>query len=180
MTPSVKKWTRRVFPGFSLQFPVADIQLWADRYPPEDNSPFEAGRRITDGDYDRANLRIIVNWKSKRRAALIDKNSDGEITEALRLAVEAQEARTAFAVLMGLSGVGLPMASAILACLDGKQYTIIDWRTLEALGAPNWNADLNFYLTHYLPECRRLARAAEVSLRTLDRALWQWSRENGG
>jgi len=35
---------------------------------------------------------------------------------------------------------------------------------------------INFYL-NYLGECRRLAEANNVDLRTLDRALWQWSKE---
>lgn len=30
---------------------------------------------------------------------------------------------------------------------------------------------LNFYLTYYFPECKRLAAVGNVSLRTLDKAL---------
>ena len=35
------------------------------------------------------------------------------------------------------------------------------------------------YYLNYLTKCRELARKQNVSLRTLDRALWQWSKENG-
>jgi len=82
-------------------------------------------------------------------------------------------------VLTGLRGVGTPMASAILTALDQEQYTVIDFRALEALGVANAQADLEFYIRHYLPECKRLASEAGVSLRTLDRALWAWSKRKG-
>jgi hypothetical protein len=69
------------------------------------------------------------------------------------------------------------MAAAILTAIDQAKYTVVDWRTVEALGVPNvdyWN--LNFYLRSYLPECKRLAGQAGVSLRKFDRALWSWSK----
>jgi hypothetical protein len=52
-------------------------------------------------------------------------------------------------VLMGLSGVGLPMASAILTAIDQDRYTVIDYRALQALGASEVDPDLNFYLGNY-------------------------------
>jgi hypothetical protein len=74
---------------------------------------------------------------------------------------------------MGLRGVALPMASAILTAIDQERFTVVDWRAVEALGAPNVDySNLNFYLRNYLPECKRLAAQAEVGLRTFDRALW--------
>jgi hypothetical protein len=71
------------------------------------------------------------------------------------------------------------MASAILTAIDQDKYTVIDYRALEALGVPDVDPDLNFYVRQYLPECRRLAAEAKVSLRTLDRALWTWSYMKG-
>ena len=170
-----KKRPRRVFNGFTLQFPLSEIQDWAETYPLDDDQAFDAGKKIVAGDYSRANLNEIVNWKSPRRAELITKNTDAEIAEALRIAVSVNEPRTAFAVLMGLAGVAVPMASAILTSFDQKRYTIIDWRALDALGVPDWGITLNFYLEHYFPECEKLAHAAGVNLRTVDRALWGWS-----
>ena len=60
-----------------------------------------------------------------------------------------------------------------------EKYTIIDFRALESLGVvkvPTYS--IHYYLS-YLEKCRILARMHNVSLRTLDRALWQWSKENG-
>jgi hypothetical protein len=167
------------FVGFRRMFPKEEIGYWATHYPLEWDQPaLDAGRNIREGDYSQSNLEIIVQWKSNRRVALIAENSAHEIEDALRLALQAKEPRSAFAVLMGLRGVGTPMASAILTATDQERYTVIDYRALEALGAADQNTDLNFYLYHYFPECNRLASEVGVSLRILDRALWSWSNEN--
>jgi hypothetical protein len=168
------------FNGFNLQFPLHQMQHWADTYPREDREEwaFEAGRKIRQGDYSLQNLEHIVRWKSARVIAQFGKNTDAEIADALHLSIQAQQPRSAFGVLMGLSGVGAPMASAILTAIDQERYTIIDYRALQALGAPDLNADLRCYLNHYFPECQRLAHDAGVSLRTVDRALWSWSVQN--
>ena len=80
---------------------------------------------------------------------------------------------------MGLRGVAMPMASAILTSIDQNKYTVVDFRAQDALSIPEVYVDLNFYLLHYLPECVRLASKAGVSLRNFDRALWSWSKLKG-
>lgn len=167
--------------NFRLMFPITEVEYWAAQYAyrKADEKAFEAGKNIRNRDYSRINLEEIVSWKSKRRKALIAQNSDAEIEDALSLALSAKEPRNALAVLMGLCGVALPMASTILTAVYPDTYTIIDYRAMEALGEPD--ADyykLNMYLQNYLPTCRRLSSEASVSLRTLDKALWTWSEKN--
>jgi hypothetical protein len=70
----------------------------------------------------------------------------------------------------------VPVASAILTAIDPERYTVIDFRALEALGNKSNDRTVNFYLA-YLDACRQLAQEHQVSLRDLDRALWQWSSE---
>jgi hypothetical protein len=76
------------------------------------------------------------------------------------------------AVLTGLIGVNVPVASAILTAIDQRRYTVIDFRALEGLGVKGIVVSINFYL-EYLRFCRRCAKLSKVSLRNLDRALWQ-------
>lgn len=99
-----------------------------------------------------------------------------EIRDALRLAMSAETIRAAIAVLRGLGGVDIPVASAILTAINPKRYTILDFRALEALGSSPSSYTINFYL-EYLDYCRALADENGVTLRELDRALWQWSKE---
>jgi hypothetical protein len=79
-------------------------------------------------------------------------------------------------VLKGLGGVEIPVASAIMTAIDPERYTIIDYRALEALGVSLSWYTIDSYLA-YLKRCRELAQENVVSLRELDRALWQWSKE---
>ena len=128
------------------------------------------------GDYTRSNIGRIFDWKTGGRGeSRLQRNSDEEIADALRLAVSAKTERAADAVLLGLQGVLAPVASAILTAIDPERYTVIDFRALEALGSKSKDRSVNFYLA-YLTRCRQLAKAHHVALRDFDRALWQWSK----
>jgi len=163
--------------SFQLQFAPAQIKELAYRYDDEDTKALEAGQRIARGDYSRVNLEVIFRWKTRGRGiSRLSRNSDTEILDALRLAVGAQTERAAIAVLCGLDGVEVPVASAILTAVDPERYTIIDFRALESLGVKSSWHTVDSYLA-YLEQCRELARQNMVSLRELDRALWQWSKE---
>jgi len=165
---------------FALQFEPSEIDALADRYGhAQDINALHAGKRIASGDYSRDNLKVIVNWKSPRRAALIDNNTDDHIAVALRFAsAPTTPEAMALAVLTALHGVGIPMVSAILTAIDPERYTVLDFRALQSLGIENWPESGGFYVD-YLNACRQLARVHGKPLRTLDRALWQWSWELG-
>lgn len=170
----------RVEPKFVLQFDPLEIDALAERYGTDyDDKALHAGKRIASGDYSRDNLMVIVNWKSSRRAALLVENKDDEIGIALQFALApATPEAMAVAVLTALRGVGIPMASAILTAINPDKYTVLDFRALESLGVENWPDTMAFYV-RYLEACRELAAKHGVSLRSLDRALWQWSWEQG-
>jgi len=170
---------RTVPEPFTLQFPAAQIPRLAQRYTYADDSDArQAGQRIAAGDFSRENLRMIVAWKSSRSTGLLAKNSDADIADALRLAVGAETERAAVAVLPGLRGVEIPVASAVMTAIHPERYTILDYRALEALGVSRSFYTIDFYL-EYLACCRGLARKRPGGLRELDRAMWQWSK-NGG
>jgi hypothetical protein len=171
--------TSRTPSGFRLQFDPAEIPALAERYgPSQDDKALAAGRLICDGAATRPNLEIIFRWKTGGRGiSRLARNTDDEIADALSLSVCAKTERAAVAVLVGLEGVAVPVASAILTTIDPERYSVIDFRALEALGSQSANRTVDFYL-EYLKECRDLAKAHRVSLRNLDRALWQWSSEH--
>jgi hypothetical protein len=167
---------------FNLRFDPAEIPNLAARYVADggekDEACFAAGRRLARGPFDRDDLRIIFRWKTNGRGiSRLERNGDSEMDDAIRLALAAKTERAAIAVLCGLSGVDVPVASAIMTALRPERYTVIDFRALEALGSPT-KTSVDFYLL-YLTECRRLASEHRVSIRDLDRALWQWSKDRG-
>lgn len=163
--------------SFVLQFPPTRIEELVRRRlgnVAEENA-MAAGRAIAAGEYTLGNLKTIVCWKSERRAGLLDDNSSESIAEALRVASDTHTGEaSAVAALVRLDGVGVPVASAVLTAINPERYTIIDFRALISLGSnkkPPYSID--FYLA-YLARCRELARELNISLRTLDHALWQW------
>jgi hypothetical protein len=131
-----------------------------------------AGKRIKSGDREVADLLAIAAWKSPRRQALILENSAELVAEALEMACKVKSERLAVVALSALSGVGLPMASAIMTCVNPGRYTVIDVRALDALGERGRGITASIY-EHYLKFCRHESARLDVSLRTLDRALWQ-------
>jgi hypothetical protein len=171
---------QRKEPMFNLQFAAEDIRSMAVRYDfKEDKTALDAGARISGGDFSRTNLEAIFEWKTKGRGrSRLTKNNDAEIADALKLALEAKTPRAAVAVLTGLSGVDVPVASAILATAKPDDHTIIDWRALHALDVYASNVTIKLYLS-YLGHCKEIAAKNEVTLRELDRAMWQWSKEQG-
>ena len=127
----------------------------------KDANALRAGSALLSGDDARTNLRTIVEWRleSFRRfkpEGLLEENSDEEIADAVRLAADAKTDRSGIAVLIGLFGVGIPVASAILTAMFPLRYTVIDKRALASLGNPTDDGTIRFYL-EYLAECRRLA-----------------------
>jgi hypothetical protein len=161
----------------SLQFDPRKLRQFASRYAVEDDAEaLAAGQGIANGEFSRANLSTIFEWKTKGRGRVrLYRNTDEEIADILSLAISAKSDRAKIAVLCGLSGVGVPVASAILTAIDPAEYTIIDFRALEA-GTDTADRSVDFYV-EYLGACRTLAEKYGISLRDLDRALWQWSAE---
>jgi hypothetical protein len=181
---------------FQLQPSESELQELADRYWQSagakehelEKAAFEAGEAIRNGEYSLANLEAIVRWKSERAVQYLIGNSNEKIRKALKVAA-SPEASTekAMNALMELHGVDIPVASAILAAIYPELYTVLDFRTLEALG--HARHDIRFY-EEYLAFCKRLAESnivkaqqdlpAPTALRTLDRALWEWTRSQTG
>jgi hypothetical protein len=168
----------KIQPTFVLQFDPSAIDDLVERYgPDQDDNALNAGKYLATGHHDKEALKTIVNWKSGRRAALIDDNNDSDIAVALQFATAPTTPEAmAVAVLTTLHGVGIPIASAILTAINPDKYTVLDYRALESLGVDDWPDSIDFYVA-YLNACRELARRYGKTLRNLDRAMWQWSWE---
>jgi hypothetical protein len=117
-------------PFFNSCSPIDKTDYWAAQYPKTwDDDALAAGKKIREGGYSRSSLEKIVEWKSERRLKLIGDNSDSENLGCPALGGRLrEEPRSAFAVLMGLRGVAVPMASAVLTAIDQAKYTLVDWR----------------------------------------------------
>ncbi len=131
-----------------------------------------AGREIAGGSNAVAPLERIANWKSARRRALLWANEEHELQIALDVARGEASANEKIEALAKLKGVGVPMASAILTAINPEQYTVLDVRALDALGARGKINRRGIY-SYYLNFCFEQAAACEMTLRDFDRALWK-------
>jgi hypothetical protein len=161
-----------------LQFDPAEIGALAARFPPGDDAPVAAlgATAARRAHYTRGEFLAVCEWKSPRSRPLVAENSRAAVTRATRRALSAPGERDRIEALLALRGVGFPTASVLLHFADPAAYPILDVRAVEALGETRSSYTIPFWLD-YLATCRALARENGVSLRALDKALWQYSRE---
>ena len=167
---------------FTLRFDPNEINDWASRYSYSrgEEDVTELGVKAHKQGYlTRGELLQFFDWKTGGRGrSRCEKNSDSYVRELTGLSFTTKEDRLRIEVLTLLDGVQWPVASAILHFVFPEKYPILDFRALWSLGIekppvynyPFWKA--------YIDTCQVLAHANNVGLRTLDRALWQYSKEN--
>jgi hypothetical protein len=119
----------------------------------------------------------VCAWKTVRSRPKVAANTEAAVLDATGRALAAVDEATRIASLLELEGVGVPTASTLLYFAFPDDYPILDVRALESLGVkPRSQYPVRFWL-EYLGACREIASGAGVSLRTLDKALWQYSKE---
>jgi hypothetical protein len=164
---------------FELQFPAQEIPALARRFPASDEGALLAtgAAARARGHYTRAEFIEVCAWKTVRSRPKVAANPERAVIDATARALGATDETIRISALLALGGVGVPTASTLLYCAFPDDYPILDVRALESLGVkPRSAYPVSFWLA-YLEACRSLAQASGVSLRTLDKALWQHSKE---
>lgn len=162
-----------------LRFPVSDISAWAAKYDVTADVPAEsvAPAAKSQGFLAKEQFLALANWKTPRSRPRCERNEPAFVEEATRNALRSRNERFKIETLRLLQGVDWPTASVILHFCDEEPYPILDVRALWSLGVTR-PLDVTFGLwMDYVDVTRRLAREADVSMRALDRALWQYSKE---
>ena len=162
-----------------MQFDAGEIADLAGRYTyATDHQARLAGRQAQQrGYYTKSEFMVVCRWKSPRSSGLAKANSAAAIRGSTAIAMRAGSEAARMCALTALGGVGVPVASTLLHFAFPRRYPILDWRAIESLGSrPRSPYPVAFWL-RYLDTCRRIARENQVHIRTLDKALWQRSRE---
>lgn len=119
----------------------------------------------------------VCRWKTPRSGPKVAANTDQAIADATGRALRSRDETVRIEALLELSGVGVPTASTLLYFAFPNDYPILDVRALESLGVKRRTQyPVSFWLP-YLEACRALASRHGVPIRTLDKALWQYSKE---
>lgn len=168
---------------FELQFERTKIQELAARFR-YDKKELEHKiiETIKPAVAERGFLRFdefkdICEWKTERSKSRVDKNQPAEVEEISRICFSCETEHLRIGALCLLEGVSFPTASVILHFLHPYPYPILDFRALESLGVDKKSGYSFEFWDEYVKATRKLAKENQVDMRTLDRALWQWSRE---
>jgi hypothetical protein len=153
----------------------------AERFGPDsDGRVAEAGAAARErGHYTKPEIVLICEWKTARSRGRVASNTEAFVEGITRAAFATEDESERMAALCALQGVNPPTASVLLHFAFPGRYPIIDWRALESLGQPRQSTYTTKYWLSYVDACRELAAQAGVTMRDLDKALWQYSSERG-
>jgi hypothetical protein len=107
----------------------------------------------------------------------MESNQANYVQEVTSIALAAPSERVRIETLTILDGVSWPTASVILHFFHRSRYPILDFRALWSVKLKPPSQYGFDYWWSYVQYCRKLASANHVDMRTLDRALWQYSKE---
>lgn len=129
---------------------------------------------------DRNHLIELGKWKSPRALKQYkdEINSDERAKEITSFALASKDEFVRIMSLQILKGVSWGVASVILHFAYPDEYTILDFRAVWSLGLQEPKQYTFKYWMNYLALVRRVAKDCKVSLREMDKALWQFSKEN--
>jgi hypothetical protein len=167
--------------AFDLQFSPEEIEPLAVRFGYTDDAAcMGAGAAArARGHYTREEFLTVCEWKTSRSRSKVARNDAAAVEEATHRALASADERERMEALTALEGVGVPTASTLLHFAFPDDYPILDVRALESLGQRSRTAYPVEYWLRYLDACQELALRYGVSIRTLDKALWQKSKEGG-
>jgi hypothetical protein len=166
-------------PTFKLRFSTGRVRWWSRRYQYRSEAALEriGAEARTRGYLTPRELRVLAHWKTPRSAPRVVRNDREFVRETTRLAFSTRSERLRVEALTLLEGVNWPTASVILHFVYPRRYAILDYRALWSLGIdPPPPYGFEFW-ERYVRFTRSKAQRLNVSMRVLDRALWQFSKE---
>lgn len=163
-----------------LRIPPHEIRSYLERYDYTADPKLDRLRPIAEaqGHLTTSQLHELVYWKSKRRADLAMTNPDNFVKEITAFSFSSTFEESKIGSLILLNGVQFPTASVILHFCVDPTYPILDFRAIWSLGLEQPSAYSPKYWIKYMNACRTLAEKHQLSVRELDMALWQYSKEH--
>jgi hypothetical protein len=173
---------------FILQLEPTTIPYWADRYMPRQPSGAQQREQLIEGEIapriraagylTLGDLAEFGKWKAPRIVPRLGRNGSAFVEAVTAVALATPNEELGIKVLTLLDGVSWPVASVILHFTHEQRYPILDFRALWSVGInPPTTYDFPLWCA-YTAFCRQVADEHSLTMRQLDRALWQYSKEN--
>lgn len=124
------------------------------------------------GYMTRCGLVKVGDWKTGGRIRKrLKKNSEEDVRRISACAFRTEDIES----LLKLEGVGWPMASVIFHFVFRNKYPILDIRAMNTVGGSHHYYSIRKW-REYTKLCQKKAKECEISMRTLDKALWAYDR----
>ncbi|MDW3647637.1 MAG: hypothetical protein R8P61_11265 [Bacteroidia bacterium] len=166
---------------FELRFDKKDLLKFAERFEYQSDQDMfligESAKRNKFLSYE--DFISICAWKTPRSKPKVESNDEAYVKEITNISFTTKSDQLRIEILTLLNGVGWPTASTILHFCHREEFPILDFRALYSLGLdsiPN-QYKYNFW-KEYTTYCRFLSKELNLDLRTIDKGLWQYSKEN--
>ncbi len=131
----------------------------------------------------------ILKWKLRqqygRQRHLRQKNTDELVRAVTGLALtithddKDYELKLRVDILSALRGVGVPVASAVLALVYPDEYAVIDFRGWRQVFDEERTSFGVSHYKQYLQEMRRLSQELGWPVQEVDLAVWEYDRRHG-
>lgn len=164
-----------------LKFEISKIGDFASRYQyPISERELLALKPVINarGHLTKRELAQVAYWKAPRSSGHVKKNTDQYIEEVTRFSFGSICERARIESLTLLDGVSWPTASVILHLFHPDPYPILDFRALWSVSLDTPSRYHFGFWWPYVEFCRSLAEGTGVDMRTLDKALWQYSKDS--
>ncbi len=163
---------------FKLRLPENKLQYWADRNHGDPKALIAIGEKAKDrGNLIKEEFLKICADKSPRTKSRCASNDADFIREVTRISFGSKHKQITIQSLLMLVGVGWPTASYILHFCAKEEYPVLDFRALWSLSVDKPPVYTFPFWYEYTSFCRDLAKKNQMRLRTVDAALWQYSKE---
>jgi hypothetical protein len=130
------------------------------------------------GYLTRDELLIVCRWKSPRPLPIVKRNGSEDVEQITACALGASNERLRIGAPLLLQGVSWPTASVLLHFFHSDPYPVLDFRAVWSVGFSRPAAYTFEFWWEYVMVCRGLSESLGLPMRTVDRALWQYSKEN--
>ena len=133
-------------------------------------------RYLDAGFLSKPDFLTICEWKTSRTKSRCASNDAGYIREISSLALTTSSEQLRIEIWTLLRGVSWPTASVFLHFAMPDRNPILDFRaiwSLESVVPKQYNFE---YWQRYAECCRTIADKNNVSMRTLDQSLWEYSK----
>jgi len=119
-------------------------------------------------------------WKSRRpqKHYLNEENDDLTVKEVTQFCFSTKSCNARIKTLLTLKGVSWPLASTILHFAFPDKFPIMDFRVVWSLGWKKPPSYKYIFWQEYCDKVNNISKKLKLPIRTVEKALWRYSKDH--